>query len=241
MSPATVSTLNRITNTGFSYDAAGNMTADGSYTYQWDAESRMKSLNSTGVLYTYDGDGRRVKKSNGKMYWYASGLDAIAESDLTGALTAEYIFVNGRRAARLDLPAATVNYYFSDHLGSSNVVTGATGLIEDESDFYPFGGERVVTASTDNPYLFTGKERDAESNLDNFGVRYFASTMGRVVVVAVLPLNVGVRAALRGQQPPQPREVPQGERPSKQQYGRTGGGSGEAEGIRDVTKVHGGG
>lgn len=28
-------------------------------------------------------------------------------------------------------------------------------------------------------YRFTGKERDAESGLDNFGPRYFASTMGR--------------------------------------------------------------
>jgi RHS repeat-associated protein len=28
-------------------------------------------------------------------------------------------------------------------------------------------------------YKFTGKERDAESGLDNFGLRYNASTMGR--------------------------------------------------------------
>jgi RHS repeat-associated protein len=28
-------------------------------------------------------------------------------------------------------------------------------------------------------YLFTGKERDSESGLDNFGARYFASSMGR--------------------------------------------------------------
>jgi RHS repeat-associated protein len=30
-----------------------------------------------------------------------------------------------------------------------------------------------------NHYKFTGKERDAESGLDNFGARYNASTMGR--------------------------------------------------------------
>jgi len=34
-----VSTANRITNSGFIYDAAGNLTADGANTYQWDAES----------------------------------------------------------------------------------------------------------------------------------------------------------------------------------------------------------
>ena len=29
------------------------------------------------------------------------------------------------------------------------------------------------------PYLYTGKERDAESGLDYFGARYYASSMGR--------------------------------------------------------------
>lgn len=28
-------------------------------------------------------------------------------------------------------------------------------------------------------YKFTGKERDTESGLDNFGARYYSSTMGR--------------------------------------------------------------
>ncbi len=54
------------------------------------------------------------------------------------------------------------------------------GSIENESDYYPFGGERVVSQSVTNQnYKFTGKERDAESELDYFGARYFSSTMGR--------------------------------------------------------------
>jgi RHS repeat-associated protein len=31
------------------------------------------------------------------------------------------------------------------------------------------------------PSSFTGKERDAESGLDYFGARYYASSMGRLV------------------------------------------------------------
>jgi hypothetical protein len=42
------------------------------------------------------------------------------------------------------------------------------GSILDESDFYPFGGERVISASRGNAYKFTGKERDTEFGLDNF-------------------------------------------------------------------------
>jgi len=47
------------------------------------------------------------------------------------------------------------------------------------SDFYPYGGERPITTSSGNPYKFTGKERDSESGLDNFGARYDSSSMGR--------------------------------------------------------------
>ncbi|HEX4949778.1 MAG TPA: hypothetical protein VFZ34_24145 [Blastocatellia bacterium] len=56
-------TTNRVT-TNVSYDAAGNTTAAGSTTYQWDAANRLKSVNS-GALgsYGYDGNGKRVKKT----------------------------------------------------------------------------------------------------------------------------------------------------------------------------------
>ncbi|MGH9818394.1 MAG: RHS repeat-associated core domain-containing protein, partial [Candidatus Acidiferrales bacterium] len=169
-----VATNNRLS--GYSYDAAGNLLSDGSFSYTWDAESRMKS--GAGVTYTYDGDGRRVKKSNGKLYWYGPGLDALLETDLAGNSPGEYIFFGGKRVARRQ-SSGTVNYYFSDHLGSSRVVASAAGAILDDSDFYPFGGERVVTSSSGNHYKFTGKERDAESGLDNFGARYFGSSLGR--------------------------------------------------------------
>ncbi|MCI0403172.1 MAG: hypothetical protein L0212_06570, partial [Acidobacteria bacterium] len=171
-----VNTNNRITNPGFTYDSAGNLTNSGSGVITYDAENRIATV--AGVTYTYDGDGERVKKSNGKLYW--TGNDPLAESDLSGNLTAEYIFFGGRRIARLDLPTAAVHYYHADHLGSSNVVSNSTGtVIEDESDFYPFGGERVITNSDPNQYKFTGKERDPESGLDYFIARHYSSNLGR--------------------------------------------------------------
>jgi RHS repeat-associated protein len=48
-----------------------------------------------------------------------------------------------------------------------------------DADFYPFGAERTYTNTCSQNYKFTGKERDPESNLDDFGVRYYASNMGR--------------------------------------------------------------
>jgi RHS repeat-associated protein len=46
-------------------------------------------------------------------------------------------------------------------------------------DYYPFGGERILQSSSNNTRLFTAKERDPESGLDNFGARYNSSSMGR--------------------------------------------------------------
>jgi len=52
----------------------------------------------------------------------------------------------GKRVARYNLTSG-YSYYFADHLGSADVVTDAAGHILEESDYYPFGGERVVNNS----------------------------------------------------------------------------------------------
>jgi RHS repeat-associated protein len=176
----TATTKNQIS--GYTYDAAGNMTTNpGVGTYTYDAENRMTV--TAGVTYTYDGDGKRVKKSSGKLYWYGMGSDALLETDASGTVTDEYVFFNGRRVARRKSPSGEVNYYFGDQLGSSRVVTNGTGTILDDSDYYPFGGERSVLSSSGNNYKFTGKERDAESGLDYFGARYMSSGLGRFLAV----------------------------------------------------------
>jgi RHS repeat-associated protein len=180
--PAT--TQNRLT--GFSYDAAGNMlNPPGVSSVTYDAESRVAS--ASGWSYTYDGDGKRVKKSSGssgKLYWTGIGGDVHAESNLAGTYTAEYVFLNGSRAARRDLPGGSVYYYFGDHLGSTVVLTNATGTAPpplEASDYYPFGGEIVLFNGDSNVYKFTGKERDTETGLDYFGARHHASALGRLM------------------------------------------------------------
>jgi RHS repeat-associated protein len=165
---------------GFGYDAAGNMTSNGSASYSYDAENRLTT--TSGWTYVYDGDGKRVKKVNGSagtLYWTGTGSDSIAESSLTGTNLEEYIFFGGRRVARRDVSGGAVHYYFADHLGSADVITSNTGAIQKESDYYPYGGEIVVTGSDANNYKFTGKERDSESGNDYFGLRYYGSSLGR--------------------------------------------------------------
>jgi RHS repeat-associated protein len=112
------------------------------------------------------------------------GSDPLDETDLTGSISNasfnEYIFFGGKRIARRDSTNA-VSYYFDDHLGTARIVTNSSGTMPplDDSDFYPFGGERSIISSSGNTYKFTGKERDSESGLDNLEARYNSAAIGR--------------------------------------------------------------
>ena len=184
-----VNTSNRITNTGFSYDAAGNNTADGSYTYTYDAENRITS--AAGVNYIYDGNDSRVIKSNGTLYWRSIWGDTIAESDLTGSTTNsnyhEYIFFAGRRVARSDPSAVSVYYYFVDQLGSTRSVTQANGTVCFSADYYPYGQELNYNTTCPQNYKFTGYERDPETGLDYAFNRYYNPRLGRFTSADPLP------------------------------------------------------
>ena len=164
------------------YDAAGNVATDGTNTYAWNAESEQKTGN--GVNYTYDGDGNRLQKSNGKIYWYGAGTEILDESDNSGNITNEYVFFGGKRVAMDTITGGSIGstyYYAEDFLGSSRamVQAGATTACFD-ADFLPFGREKDnIATCTQNDYKFEGKERDAETGNDDFGARYYSSNFGR--------------------------------------------------------------
>jgi len=130
------------------------------------------------VSYTYDGDGRRVMKSNGTLYWYGTSGEVLLETDLSGNNPTEYVFFNGRRIARRE-PSSSVYYYFSDHLGSSRVITDANGNTCYDADFTPYGYEIAYTNTCPQNYKFTGKERDTETQNDYFIARYYPNNLGR--------------------------------------------------------------
>ena len=186
---ATATAKNQLT--GFGYDAAGNLNQNGAAIY--DAENRI--LSTVGYTYIYDGDGRRVEKcitpnqqnpascngapaGNGTLYWLDNSLAGL-ESDLGWNWTALYAKFNGKRLARMDWPSNNVHFYLTDELGSADVIADEAGDIQKEADYYPYGGEIVISGSDPNKFKFTGKERDAESGNDYFGARYYASSMGR--------------------------------------------------------------
>jgi RHS repeat-associated protein len=134
--------------------------------FGYDAENRQISanVNGTNTYYAYDGAGQRVQKTVG------TNTPTVYVYDAFGNLTAEYGSTNSTTGT---------NYFSTDHLGSTRLVTKADGTVSQTFDYLPFGEEIGGTASTGPTQRFTGQERDTESGLDNFVARYFSGPQGR--------------------------------------------------------------
>lgn len=178
LTPQTLSAFNATTNRliASGYDSSGNQTQDAAgRTFGYDAESRQTSFNGGAVTYSYDGDGRRVKKIDG------TGTTVFVY-DAGGQLIAEY--TSGAAAG------SGTSYLTTDHLGSTRVVTREDGSVKARYDYLPFGEEIPASIGGRSGIAgyggvdttrqkFTSKERDSESGLDYFGARYHSPQQGR--------------------------------------------------------------
>jgi RHS repeat-associated protein len=145
---------------------------------KYDAESRMTPVS--GATYTYDGDGRRVQKSDGTLYWVDDSFEPLSVGTTSG-ITQDYVFLDGKRIAFVPLSSGNPYYYLSDHLSSDTVVASGDGkTIQWEADYFPFGALRtVITNLTNNPYQFTGYEYDSGTGYNYAVARFQAGRWGR--------------------------------------------------------------
>ena len=190
-----VNSYNQISNSGYTYgNSGGNIADGGTYTYTYDAENRLTAVvtGSGTYCYAYDGNGLRIQKGSGsggscsaptvnKLYWRDTGGNTIAETDGTGSTANssynEYVSFAGQLIAQSNPSSGNVYYYVSDHLGSTRVVTNASGSPCYEADFLPYGLENTpsgFTNSCSTNYKFTGYERDTETGNDYAFARYYS-------------------------------------------------------------------
>ncbi|MBN2521166.1 MAG: hypothetical protein JXB17_11710, partial [Bacteroidales bacterium] len=76
-------------------------------------------------------------------------------------------------------------YYVKDHLGNIRQTIDENGVIISAQDYSPYGEivRSYNNADVNDKYKFTEKERDKETNLDYFGVRYYDASIGRWLAV----------------------------------------------------------
>ena len=173
-----------ITNNGVqstqTYDASGNLTADGVHNYQYDAESRVVSVDGGNTASSaYDSANRRVKKVAGGVttHYVWEGSQVIAEyNGSTGALISEYVFAGSRMVAREQ--SGVLRYFLQDRF-STRLITDSSGNWVGREDHFPFGEDAGTGSGESEKHRFTSYERDSESNTDYAINRQYAMGSGR--------------------------------------------------------------
>ncbi|HMD84667.1 MAG TPA: RHS repeat-associated core domain-containing protein, partial [Terriglobia bacterium] len=178
------SSTNRITTSGYAYDAAGNVTNDGVHAYTWDAEGRIATVDAgSTATYTYDALGRRVEGDVGgdQEYFYVydpagnlldAPLGVLGEDELTEPVAGRVLasYVNGR------------SYTYFKHgnaLGSWGLITMQDGSVPQDQLYYPWG-----QTWTSGHYLFEPNYAamtwyNPESDLFLTPARSYGSRLGR--------------------------------------------------------------
>jgi len=189
-----------VSGSGVAYDAAGDTTNDGATAYtgacpeqsRGNAENRLIAVDGGSTAsYLYDAEGHRITKTTAagwRNYLYGTDGNVVAETSVSGWQTG-YVYLGGQLLAIYQ--NSTSQFVHTDHLGSTRLMTGyPTPSIVECDDYYPYGELMSCGSTTTTTHKFTGKERDTESNLDNFGARYDSSTLGRFMTPD--PSNLGV-------------------------------------------------
>jgi RHS repeat-associated protein len=141
----------------FTYDINGNLTGDGTRTFEWDAENRLLAVNE-GTLrseFAYDGTGNRVRiveKDNGQVLADRSLLycgSALCEERDGGGTTRRF-FAWGVREGADDL------HYFRDHQRSIRELVDDSGTIRARYEYDPFGRSTKLLGDRDSVLSYSG-------------------------------------------------------------------------------------
>jgi RHS repeat-associated protein len=139
----------------FAYDANGNMTSDGTRTFEWDARNELATITA-GTLrigFTYNGAGERVSKVTSENETVLGREDVIW---CNGQICEER--PDGRPATRSfsrgAMSGSDKRFHSADHLGSTREVTDSGAVLRSRFGFDPWG--RVETVVGPEPPAVNG-------------------------------------------------------------------------------------
>jgi RHS repeat-associated protein len=167
----------------YTYDFNGNLTSDGTKTYEWNAENRLTAVKQGGsplASFTYDGSGRRASKTVGGVtasYIY-DGAQFLEERPSAGT-PKRYVYGLGIDRPLAQAVGGATSYFVADHLGSITQVTDNSGAPTLTREYDPWGN--LLQGSTTGGYAFTGREWDPETGLYYYRARYYDPAVVRFV------------------------------------------------------------
>ncbi|MEM5373137.1 RHS repeat-associated core domain-containing protein [Paraburkholderia azotifigens] len=168
---------------GVTYDGNGNLKADGTWTYGYDLDNRLKTASRAGTnaTLTYDPEGRMVKTSvNGTdtslLY---DGQNLAAEYDAAGTLTRRYVFGPGVDAPLVQYDGAgttSKSWLYANQQGSVVALANGTGATTAGQSYGPFGETDGTPASR---FGYTGQQYLAPLGLYYYKARMYSPGLGR--------------------------------------------------------------
>ena len=131
----------------------------------------------------YDGDGDKVQTSGGasgtRVYIRDTAGRVLEETDQNGNVLNDYFYLGDERMGRVNGQGA-LYFYYNDQLSTTRIMTDRNGNVCYDADYFPWGDEQHVYLNTcGQNYKFTGKERDPDMDIDDFGARFYKAGMGR--------------------------------------------------------------
>jgi RHS repeat-associated protein len=207
---------------GFTYDAAGNVTAEarpgGTYGYTYNAAGRMAEFRINGVLqasYRYDAMGRQAIRtlSSPTAVTIHSVFDSegrrISEyNETSGALIREYVWNGWDPVAVIE--GGVVYFIRADHIGKPVFATNSTGAKVWTATYQPFGGVHTSTGALPTA-RFPGQWFQSESGLHQNWMRDYDPTTGRYLQADPLGLVDGASVYGYAGQSPMMNMDPTGE------------------------------
>ncbi|WP_181419743.1 RHS repeat-associated core domain-containing protein [Arthrobacter psychrolactophilus] len=191
----TANAANQITNTGYTFDGSGNLTADPAGSYSYNAAQQMTSVTKAGTTYTrsYAGSGQNellVQQNPGANFEFTYG-----RSDANGQPTIEQIKRNNSTAyiehdpvtgepLMLRTSSGMQSLYIFDGTGNPAALVTSDAYEAFAYNYDPFGVPTLTTDSggngqPQNPYLFKQGTQDRTTGWLKYGARYYNPTTGR--------------------------------------------------------------
>jgi RHS repeat-associated protein len=165
------------------YDANGNLTSDGTNTYSWNARNHLVGLSGgTSATFANDGTNRRSGKTvNGtttNFLWDEFNL--VQELDGGGAPTANLPMASAVDEILMRVDSAGASTLLVDGIGSTLALADASGTVQTQYSFEPFGATTTSGSSSTNSVAFTGRENDL-TGLYYYRARYYSPGTARFI------------------------------------------------------------
>ncbi len=178
----------------FTFDASGNMTSDGTRTFEWDARSQLAAATVGMYRYefSYDGQQRRsrlIQKENGdtrtdtRLLWCQT---QICEERASG--DASVLRRTFRRGERVGDES---RFFSTDHLSSVRDITGQSGTLFVQKEFDPWGRSTVTVGTEISTAGYTGHESESRTGLDLTLYRAYDADLGRWITEDPAGLSQG--------------------------------------------------